>query len=127
MARTHKPVPTTNLAPESDAAAYRTPIVEDVEHPVHRRLENDDYSRNNTSYFRRIPRIRRASGIPENAASDHPSSEELIECEPPKKLTWKQRVKHVTWAYFTLTMATGGMANVLHTGTYGGCSATTLD
>lgn len=32
------------------------------------------------------------------------------------RLPWRERVKHTTWAYFTLTMATGGLANVLHTG-----------
>ncbi|KAF5862794.1 hypothetical protein ETB97_011142 [Aspergillus alliaceus] len=30
-------------------------------------------------------------------------------------LSWKQRIRHFTWAYFTLTMATGGIANVLYT------------
>ncbi|KAE8413950.1 voltage-dependent anion channel-domain-containing protein [Aspergillus pseudocaelatus] len=29
-------------------------------------------------------------------------------------LSWKQRIRHFTWAFFTLTMATGGIANVLH-------------
>lgn len=29
------------------------------------------------------------------------------------KLSWKKRIRHFTWAYFTLTMATGGIANVL--------------
>ncbi|KAI9933406.1 hypothetical protein MW887_007879 [Aspergillus wentii] len=30
-------------------------------------------------------------------------------------LSWKKRIRHFTWAYFTLTMATGGIANVLYT------------
>ncbi|KAF3387134.1 Malic acid transport protein [Penicillium rolfsii] len=29
-------------------------------------------------------------------------------------LSWKKRIRHITWAYFTLTMATGGLANVLY-------------
>lgn len=36
--------------------------------------------------------------------------------EKEKNLSWAQRMQHVTWAWFTLTMATGGIANVLHTG-----------
>ncbi|KAJ5480947.1 hypothetical protein N7539_006841 [Penicillium diatomitis] len=35
-----------------------------------------------------------------------------------KKLSWKKRIRHITWAYFTLTMATGGLANVLSTVPY---------
>ena len=31
-------------------------------------------------------------------------------------LSWKKRIRHVTWAYFTITMATGGLANVLYEG-----------
>ena len=31
-----------------------------------------------------------------------------------KDLPWRERVKHYTWTYFTMTMATGGIANVLH-------------
>lgn len=31
-------------------------------------------------------------------------------------LSWRKRIRHVTWAYFTLTMATGGLANVLYAG-----------
>ncbi|KGO64156.1 C4-dicarboxylate transporter/malic acid transport protein [Penicillium expansum] len=30
------------------------------------------------------------------------------------ELSWKKRIRHITWAYFTLTMATGGLANVLY-------------
>lgn len=31
-------------------------------------------------------------------------------------LSWKKRIRHFTWAYFTLTMATGGIANVIYNG-----------
>lgn len=34
-------------------------------------------------------------------------------------LSWKQRIRHFTWAFFTLTMATGGIANVLHASKFG--------
>jgi len=37
----------------------------------------------------------------------------------PSRLSWRKRIRHVTWAYFTLTMATGGLANVLYEGMYG--------
>ncbi|KAL3441916.1 voltage-dependent anion channel-domain-containing protein [Aspergillus insuetus] len=30
------------------------------------------------------------------------------------KLNWKKRIRHFTWAFFTLTMATGGIANVIY-------------
>lgn len=32
----------------------------------------------------------------------------------PVKLSFKQRMRHFTWTWFTMTMATGGIANVLY-------------
>ncbi|ORY17762.1 voltage-dependent anion channel-domain-containing protein [Clohesyomyces aquaticus] len=32
-----------------------------------------------------------------------------------KKLSWRERIRHFTWTWFTMTMATGGVANVLYT------------
>ena len=32
------------------------------------------------------------------------------------KLEWRQRLRHFTWNFFSLTMATGGIANVLYNG-----------
>lgn len=34
-----------------------------------------------------------------------------------QKLEWRERIRHYTWTFFTMTMATGGIANVLYTGT----------
>ena len=35
-----------------------------------------------------------------------------------QKLGWNERVRHYTWNFFSMTMATGGIANVLHSGTH---------
>ncbi|KAL8825288.1 MAG: hypothetical protein Q9170_007854, partial [Blastenia crenularia] len=32
-----------------------------------------------------------------------------------EKLHWRERIRHYTWTFFTMTMATGGIANVLYT------------
>jgi hypothetical protein len=34
----------------------------------------------------------------------------------PENLRWKERIQHFTWTYFTLTMATGGLASTIHSG-----------
>ncbi len=33
-----------------------------------------------------------------------------------EKLEWRERIRHYTWTFFTMTMATGGIANVIYTG-----------
>ncbi|KAL8715077.1 MAG: hypothetical protein Q9220_001034 [cf. Caloplaca sp. 1 TL-2023] len=32
-----------------------------------------------------------------------------------ERLHWRERIRHFTWTFFTMTMATGGIANVLYT------------
>lgn len=47
---------------------------------------------------------------------DHNSLHRTLTGYSAKSLSWKKRIRHVTWAYFTSTMATGGLANVLYEG-----------
>lgn len=35
------------------------------------------------------------------------------------KLHWRERIRHYTWTFFTMTMATGGISNVLYNGKLG--------
>jgi hypothetical protein len=51
---------------------------------------------------------------PNGVAGVDGSKSEKPEYDRNQNLTWKQRIRHLTWAYFTLTMATGGIANVLY-------------
>lgn len=38
------------------------------------------------------------------------------EADERKRLSWRERIRHFTWTWFCMTMATGGIANVLYTG-----------
>jgi hypothetical protein len=58
----------------------------------------------------------RRGGSQATAVEPNSSSEDEAPKESPQKLSIKQRLKHTTWAWFTLVMATGGVASVLHSG-----------
>lgn len=40
------------------------------------------------------------------------------ESDERQRLSWRERIRHFTWTWFCMTMATGGIANVLYTGSY---------
>ncbi|KIW85148.1 hypothetical protein Z517_00538 [Fonsecaea pedrosoi CBS 271.37] len=93
---------------------WRTPVVEDPEHHANRsrHLNNVSLLQSTTG-----PREDSQTTIPGDEAREANKGERVPD-EQPRVLSWSQRMKHVTWAWFTLTMATGGIANVLQTVPY---------
>lgn len=107
---------------------YRTPTIEDAERTISILGATDTP--------RAIARDVHASALEETlqkissrAPTDPRSKRESSDWEPrgrhldrtftdasADRLSWKKRIRHITWAYFTLTMATGGIANVLYEG-----------
>lgn len=53
-----------------------------------------------------------------NCLDQHSQLHRTITDSSATTLSWKKRIRHVTWAYFTITMATGGLANVLYEGIF---------
>ena len=48
---------------------------------------------------------------------DHlPSRDSFVPHALLEKKEWRERIRHFTWTFFTMTMATGGIANVLYAG-----------
>ena len=105
------PVPKHMLSPGQDG--YRTPTIEDYElhncgsTPLYRDLG----SPNNKLHFQ-IPQLspEYANRHSLNQSNGHIAHSIL------EKLQWRERIRHYTWTFFTLTMATGGIANVLYEG-----------
>ena len=114
---------------------YRTPTIEDAERELVRKDANvflppaERRARDvHTSALEALhnPSYRVSEGT---SAKDYAPGKEEDQEEPgisrshikcseshSMNLSWKERIRHFTWAYFTLTMATGGIANVLYTG-----------
>ncbi|KAL2832389.1 voltage-dependent anion channel-domain-containing protein [Aspergillus cavernicola] len=103
------------------ADGYRTPTIEDAEQELSKTLSID--GRGNTSLQPTGSRVREAhSSALESMQgplchtyneADMTLSRSISEATGGK-LNWKKRVRHFTWAFFTLTMATGGIANVIY-------------
>lgn len=49
-----------------------------------------------------------------NKSTSIPNDKEDKDIRRHTKLPWRERIRHFTWTWFCLTMATGGIANVLY-------------
>ncbi len=107
----------SRLHPGDDG--YRTPTIEDYE--MHQMKEQGLGVLSNNSSHHRLPHTPSTPTAPQRPslgafrhsanASVASLSERLLE-----KLHWRERIRHYTWTFFTMTMATGGIANVLYEG-----------
>ena len=87
-------IPQHMLSPGQDG--YRTPTIEDYEKQQHGDPSNP-HGKHHNHHLLRIN-----SGHLAHNIIDH--------------LHWKERIRHFTWTFFAMTMATGGIANVLYSG-----------
>ncbi|KAL9126831.1 MAG: hypothetical protein Q9217_004182 [Psora testacea] len=92
---------------------YRTPMIEDLEAVNGQASEKSRGELSKNSLHTRLPRSPNAVfGHHSASASEASLGERLLD-----RLQWRERIRHYTWTFFTMTMATGGIANVLYTGT----------
>ena len=93
---------------------YRTPTVEDYErYPTSCAPEHHDHNtESNCDPHAHLPTSH--SGPTQHL---HNLSGLNVGYLIGEKLQWRERIRHFTWTFFTMTMATGGIANVIHNGT----------
>ncbi|MCJ1351997.1 MAG: hypothetical protein MMC33_001981 [Icmadophila ericetorum] len=100
-----EPIPRHTLHPGQDG--YRTPTIEDYQSSG--RPGDHEYPSLLSSAIHRAHLTNSNHSIRETFDKFEGKVEEKLE-----KLAWKQRIKHFTWTFFTITMATGGIANVIY-------------
>lgn len=123
------PVPRHLRSPGDDG--YRTPTIEDAEQTLEILGATDSLGGARETHTSALEAaLQRASSRATDNTVKNGYSKEKSHCaqnvganfhrtlteSSASTLSWKKRIRHVTWAYFTLTMATGGLANVLYEG-----------
>ena len=104
------------LSPGQDG--YRTPTIEDFEAqndgcitsnaaPTPNQVVTPNGYSTPNSLQHRIPHTRHHLNLSSSSLA-HSILDELH---------WRERARHYTWTFFTMTMATGGISNVLYNGT----------
>lgn len=124
------PIPRHLRSPGDEG--YRTPTIEDAERTLEILGVTDSPSGASEAHTSALEAaLQRASSRATNNTAKISTRKEYKHCTESgnrldrtltestvSALSWKKRIRHVTWAYFTLTMATGGLANVLYEGMY---------
>lgn len=104
-------VPRHMIPPGQDG--YRTPTIEDYEHHIAQSARDEPIqgSASSGSSHSRLP-------VPNSGIlGKHRNLSRLnVSDRIDEKLQWRERIRHFTWTFFTITMATGGIANVIFTG-----------
>lgn len=112
----HRGIPLPNYMVPPGQDGYRTPTVEDYQQHVREaQLRPRRPGLSNRGSRLRIP----TAGVLGNVSSVS-LGQSILE-----RLEWRERIRHYTWTFFTMTMATGGVANVLYSGD-DGCTITQL-
>ena len=106
---------------------YRTPTIEDTENDLTEQASGATLFQPRGSRIRQahtsalqalhISSYRKSEGDGVQGGDDLALPQSAAEASATA-LGWKKRIRHITWAFFTLTMATGGIANVLYFGKY---------
>lgn len=97
----HRGIPLPNQMVPPGQDGYRTPTVEDYQQ---HQLRPRRPGLSNRGSRLRIP----TAGVLSNVSSVN-LGQSILE-----RLEWRERIRHYTWTFFTITMATGGIANVLY-------------
>ncbi|KAI9373971.1 voltage-dependent anion channel-domain-containing protein [Aspergillus egyptiacus] len=115
------PTPRHMRSPGADG--YRTPTIEDTTQGLTKTLSADGYGGASLQPTGSCVREAHSSALElahgtlchAYSQPDPSTLSRTISQATSGKLSWRRRIKHFTWAFFTLTMATGGMSSVAYT------------
>jgi hypothetical protein len=77
--------------------------------------------------WRDVTFIRNVNDMFQRGPIKSPDKNQDAEGDDPAKLPIRERIRHFTWTWFTMTMATGGIANVLYVGRFQCDNADSID
>lgn len=98
---------------QSSPDGYRTPTTQDYEHQIANSAQHvhNQGGKSSGSSHTRLPTLRSGLVGKHQNLSSLNVSHQIVE-----DLQWRERIRHFTWTFFTMTMATGGIASVIHSG-----------